>query len=139
MLPLDSFNQSDLLLRRSSGLVPKAAAGSEHCACLREAMLTHVPSFAAVAVSVWNEFVSSSCSLACIHICCMQGGTNHSSMPLKMKMSSRHSFAKDLAENHFCHSWFFLDLLQFVSRFPYPFSKVYWNPTSRVSYGESQL
>ena len=27
---VDSFNQSDLL-------VPKAAAGSEHCACLREA------------------------------------------------------------------------------------------------------
>ena len=34
----DSFNQSALLPPHSSrSLVPKAAAGSEHCACLREA------------------------------------------------------------------------------------------------------
>ena len=36
---LDSFNQSDLLPLRSSRSVPKAAARSEHCACLREASL----------------------------------------------------------------------------------------------------
>ena len=35
---LDSFNHSDLLpLRASRSQVPKAAAGREHCACLREA------------------------------------------------------------------------------------------------------
>ena len=35
---LDSFNHSDLLpLRSSRSQVSKTAAGSEHCACLREA------------------------------------------------------------------------------------------------------